>query len=128
MIERRRAPEFAAMAAAGEDDDDDDDEGDRRGGRRDSKAGAGSANGGGGAPVPKSLKGKESFKARMPSLSDLARGSKRRRGRDREGHRERGRERDDDKRGFIEGLLKRDESDEDEDRYEDKPRQQAVSC
>jgi MADS-box transcription factor len=53
MIERRRAPEFAAMAAAGEDDDDDDDETDRRASTKPGKQG--------GPPGPgKSLKGKDS--------------------------------------------------------------------
>jgi MADS-box transcription factor len=54
-IERRRGAEFEAMAKAGEDDDDDEDE-------DDIKPGKAKLNG-----APKSLKGKESFKARrMP--------------------------------------------------------------
>jgi MADS-box transcription factor len=102
LIERRRGEEFAAMAEADEDDEDDDDE---EGGRRASnaKGGAGGA-GAGGAPKPtKSLKGKESFKKRMPNLREMARGgggSKRKRTRD-----------DGQPAGFIDGLVGSDEED-----------------
>jgi MADS-box transcription factor len=72
MIERRRAPEFAAMAAAGEDDDDEDDETDRRASTKPGKQG--------GPPGPgKSLKGKESFKARQPTRGDYERSKRRKR-------------------------------------------------
>lgn len=98
MIERRRAPEFAAAAAAGEDDDDDDDENDRRGSIKGKQ---------GGPPGPgKSLKGKESFKARQPSRSDYAKAKRRRRDRTRDGS---------ERRGFIEGLMSHPSSDEDDD-------------
>lgn len=97
LIERRRGEEFAAMAEAGEDDDDDDDDGDTR---RGSTAKGAAANG---QPKPtKSLKGKESFKKRMPSLRDMGRGGKRKRG---------GRDEGQGQLGFIEGLVGSDEED-----------------
>ena len=94
LIERRRGEEFAAMAEAGEDDEDDDeDEG--APGRKNSKTSTAAAvNGVNGKPV-KSLKGKESFKKRMYSRRDMARGAgERKRGGDRDG-----------KQGFIDGIL-----------------------
>ena len=79
VIERRRAPEFAAMAEADEDDDDDDDDG-RRGFTANGKPGG----------VSKSLKGKESFKARMHSQTELAKIiARREKERDRDRHRSR---------------------------------------
>ena len=78
VIERRRAPEFAAMAEADEDDDDDDD--DAPAGRRGSMAKP--------PGVTKSLKGKESFKPKMHSQAELARlVAKRERNKEREKHR-----------------------------------------
>ena len=96
MIERRRAPEFAAMAAAGEDDDDEDDETDRRASTKPGKQG--------GPPGPgKSLKGKESFKSRQPTRGDYERSKRRKRTTS-------------ERRGFIEGLTSQASSDEDEDK------------
>lgn len=96
MIERRRAPEFAAMAAAGEDDDDDDDETDRRASTKPGKQG--------GPPGPgKSLKGKESFKSRQPTRSDYDRAKKRKRATS-------------DRRGFIEGLTSQPSTDEEDNK------------
>ena len=108
LIERRRAPEFAAMALAGEDGSDDEDEPttSRRGST--SKA----------APT-KSLKGRESFKARMPSMADLARmprndetrGKSRSKGKNR-GRNERKSER---KRSYVESSSEEDEDSEESD-------------
>ncbi|WVQ78571.1 hypothetical protein IAT38_000657 [Cryptococcus sp. DSM 104549] len=61
MIERRRAPEFAAMALAGEDDDDEDDDTGRRNSSAKGKAGA---SGDASTGPARSLKGKETFKQR----------------------------------------------------------------
>lgn len=99
MIERRRAPEFAAAAAAGEDDDDDeDDDTTRRNSVKPVKQG--------GPPGPgKSLKGKESFKARQPTRNDYERSKRKRRTRD-----------TGDRRGFIEGLTSQASSDEDDEK------------
>ncbi|ORX33807.1 hypothetical protein BD324DRAFT_200472 [Kockovaella imperatae] len=81
VIERRRAPEFAAMAEADEEDDDDDD--DAPNSRRGSLAKPG---------VTKSLKGKESYKPKMHSQAELNRLISRRdkdRGKDRDRERHR---------------------------------------
>lgn len=114
MIERRRAPEFAAAAAAGEDDDDDEDETDRRGSIKGKQ---------GGPPGPgKSLKGKESFKARQPSRADYAKAKRRRRDRGHDAS---------DRRGFIEGLVSHPSSDEEDEKPmtngHDRPRHDSVS-
>jgi MADS-box transcription factor len=96
MIERRRAPEFAAMAAAGEDDDDEDDETDRRASTKPGKQG--------GPPGPgTSLKGKESFKSRQPTRNDYERSKRRKRTTS-------------ERRGFIEGLTSQASSEEDDDK------------
>lgn len=109
LIERRRAEEFAAMAEAGEDDDDDDeDDGGGHSNRRgsNSKAALAAAANGAGKPV-KSLKGKESFKNKMPSLRDIGAVADRRK---------RKRERDSRPRqGFIEGLITESEGEGDEE-------------
>jgi MADS-box transcription factor len=84
-IERRRAAEFEAMAKAGEDDDEDEDEDDRPGKAK--------PNG-----PSKSLKGKETFKARRSTNRDGDR--ERERGRDR--GRDRGPAADE---SFVGGLL-----------------------
>ena len=99
------------MAAAGEDDDDDEDEAPRRGST--SKVGPN------GQPAPtKSLKGKESFKSRLPSRAELSRAvSRAKEGkRSKRDRRRRRADRDDGRsRGFIEGILSdEDSSDEDE--------------
>ncbi|WVR05352.1 hypothetical protein IAU60_002366 [Kwoniella sp. DSM 27419] len=98
MIERRRAPEFAAMALAGEDEDEDDE--DAGPSRKDKNGTAGAA------PAPRSLKGKESFKARTvvkATIHDAGRKkSKKRRSKSRS-HSE--------KRSFIDSILSGESSD-----------------
>ncbi|WVQ98982.1 hypothetical protein IAU59_006114 [Kwoniella sp. CBS 9459] len=121
MIERRRAPEFAAMALAGEDDDDDDD--DAGPSRRDSvskgknngsSSAAGAANGGT-APQPRSLKGKETFKAktvRHGHESSSRRKGKKKRSKSRSAS---------EKRSFIDSILSGESSEDSDsdDREED---------
>ncbi|WWD16171.1 hypothetical protein CI109_100596 [Kwoniella shandongensis] len=125
MIERRRAPEFAAMALAGEDEDDDEDDiGPRRGAVSNKKGAASAAQNGGAAAPPRSLKGKESFKARTVTHGHG----------DRNGHgkgkksksKGHGKSKDRDrssseKRTFIDGILS-DESSSDDDGEEDEGR------
>lgn len=73
MIERRRAPEFEAMSLAGEDSDEDDDTPSRKASSSKTAAKRGS---GALPPAPvKSLKGKETFKARNGGRGDLTRAS-----------------------------------------------------
>jgi len=85
LIERRRAPEFAAMAA----DDDEDEQLSRRG------SSSRIINLANGAPA-KSMKGKESFKSRMTSRAHLARSVNGRKGKGRESEK---------RAGFIDGIL-----------------------
>ncbi|WVF71937.1 hypothetical protein IAT40_006747 [Kwoniella sp. CBS 6097] len=123
MIERRRAPEFAAMALAGEDDDDDDDEAGPS--RRDSvsKGGknntAASAAANGGPPQPRSLKGKETFKARSARHGQ---GQGHESSSRKKGKKKRSKSRSaSEKRSFIDSILSGDSSDESDsdDREED---------
>lgn len=94
------------MALAGEDDDDDEDEAPRRGSS--SKAP--------GAAPTKSLKGKETFKARQPSREELNRAlAKAKDSRRSKSHKRRSRRRGEDGRGrgFIDGILSDEESSDD---------------
>jgi len=109
------------MAAAGEDSDDED-EAPRRGSV--SKGGAASV---AGAPT-KSLKGKESFKARQPSRSEIGRAVARaKEGRRGKRDKRTKRRRDGDDRGggrsFIDGLLSEDESSDDESERDPRERE-----
>ncbi|WWD01145.1 hypothetical protein V866_008084 [Kwoniella sp. B9012] len=117
MIERRRAPEFAAMALAGEDDEDEDeDEAPRRGST--SKSTANTTAGANGA-VPRSLKGKESFKARTPRYSDKGKSSSSRSSKHNKSKRRKERS-ESEKRSFIDSILSQSESDsQDDDEDED---------
>jgi len=96
------------MAAAGEDDEDDEDEPPRRGSV--SKPGMN----GTGAPT-KSLKGKESFKARQASRSEIGRAVARAK-EGKRGKRDKRVKRRDERggRSFIEGLLSDDDSSDDD--------------
>ena len=98
------------MALAGEDDDDDDEETTSRRGSNVKNA----------APVVKSLKGKDSFKARMPSRAEISRMAdatrssskgKERRGKDRSRRREK---RAETRKSFIDGILSDEESESSE--------------
>ncbi|WRT67374.1 uncharacterized protein IL334_004345 [Kwoniella shivajii] len=118
MIERRRAPEFAAMALADEDEEDeyDDDENTKRRGST-SKAGANNNNNingvNGTTAQPRSLKGKESFKSRTPRYSQTTTTDKDRNKNKRSGssgkskrRKERRSERSEsEKRSFIDSIL-----------------------
>ncbi|WWC89800.1 uncharacterized protein L201_004726 [Kwoniella dendrophila CBS 6074] len=119
MIERRRAPEFAAMALAGEDEEDDiEDEisSNRRGST--SKAGTSATANANGAP-PRSLKGKESFKARYSKSSEKGK-SKSFKNKNGGGNGKRRKKRSEsEKRGFIDGILSSSSSDSSSD--EDQP-------
>ncbi|KAK8869568.1 hypothetical protein IAR55_000135 [Kwoniella newhampshirensis] len=102
MIERRRAPEFAAMALAGDDEEDDEDD---VGSRRGSLGKKGVAPNGQAAP-PRSLKGKESFKARTVKHRYVERSghakSKKTKGKGYGKTRDRSQS---EKRSFIDGIL-----------------------
>ncbi|WVW82836.1 hypothetical protein I302_104848 [Kwoniella bestiolae CBS 10118] len=114
MIERRRAPEFAAMALAGEDDEDEDEDDPpaRRGST--SKSGAG-ANANAIGAAPRSLKGKESFKARTPRYSEKGKSSKSSKHKSK-----RRKERSEsEKRSFIDSILSQSESGSEDDEEED---------
>lgn len=128
MIERRRAEEFAAMALAGEDDDDEDDDNPRR--ESISKTGAN------GAPAPtRSLKGKETFKARQPSREEICRAVASAKEKTKKGSKKSrsGRKRRDEDsssnggvggrgRSFVEDLLSDASSSDDEDRLDERDR------
>nr|XP_019002201.1 uncharacterized protein I203_05342 [Kwoniella mangroviensis CBS 8507]OCF65662.1 hypothetical protein I203_05342 [Kwoniella mangroviensis CBS 8507] len=120
MIERRRAPEFAAMALAGEDDEDEDeDEAPRRGST--SKSTANTTAGPNGA-VPRSLKGKESFKARTPRHSDKGKSSSSRSSKHNKSKRRKERS-ESEKRSFIDSILSQSESDSQDDEDDEDERE-----
>ncbi|OCF44197.1 hypothetical protein I317_01990 [Kwoniella heveanensis CBS 569] len=120
MIERRRAPEFAAMALAGEDDEDDDDEAGPS--RRDSvskgknnTAAPAAAVANGGPAQPRSLKGKETFKAKTVRHGHESSGR-------RKGKKKRSKSRSSsEKRSFIDSILSGESGEESDtdDREED---------
>ncbi|WWC60867.1 uncharacterized protein I303_103443 [Kwoniella dejecticola CBS 10117] len=123
MIERRRAPEFAAMALAGEDeeDEDEDEPSNRRGSTSKAGANAANANAGANGAAPRSLKGKESFKARTPRHSGG--GEKGRHSKSRSGKSRRRKERSEsEKRSFIDSILSESETSDSSDETDSRKR------
>ncbi|WWC69218.1 uncharacterized protein I206_103155 [Kwoniella pini CBS 10737] len=120
MIERRRAPEFAAMALAGEDEEDEDDEEPSNRRASTSKAGTNSANAvNANGAAPRSLKGKESFKARTPRHGS---GDKGKHSKSKSKTRRRKERSESEKRSFIDSILSDSESSDPSDETDSRRR------